>query len=227
MKFRQPYFWLSILILLFIIIDAICQYVKGNSLLQYHHYQAMRVLDLILSVSVFLQSHMMEKLLEEKDDIHLKQGYAKGRLTSPFLQMRRTQLKLISYSYLIANMLVVIELIVLFGTTTDSLATCSGCAMPNTNGSALYLFMLTICHLVPTHLFLYSFYIIPRRFNVATEAENMSLVNDPGALQTPLLDENLNAVGSSMTWQKEHDRQSSFSGSQANISANEKCASPH
>lgn len=85
MKFRQPYFWLSILILLFIIIDAICQYVKGNSLLQYHHYQAMRVLDLILSVSVFLQSHMMEKLLEEKDDIHLKQGYAKGRLTSPFL----------------------------------------------------------------------------------------------------------------------------------------------
>ena len=66
---------------------------------------ALRVLDLILSISVFMQSKKLENLLDEKEENFLQQGYAKGRLTSPFLQMRRKQLMLISYSYLAANML--------------------------------------------------------------------------------------------------------------------------
>ena len=52
---------------------------------------------------------------DEKDEYFLEKGYAKGRLSSPFIQMRRKQLKLISVAYLAANMLVLVELVLIFG----------------------------------------------------------------------------------------------------------------
>ena len=63
------------------------------------------------------------------------------------------------------------------------------------------LLVLCICHLVPTHLFLYSFYIIPRRF-YASSSEDMSLENEQGRLNEPLLVENLNQLEDEMDWQK-------------------------
>ena len=122
---------------------------------------------------------MMERLLDEKDQIHLSQGYAQGRLSSPFIEMRRTQLKWISHSYLVANMLVILELIILFATKDEGFGNCSRlCAQPYSNGASVYLLMLAICHLVPTHLFLYSFYIIPRRFYVSEDSEDVKVIND-------------------------------------------------
>lgn len=187
-------------------VDAIIQQLIDKSLMTNHHFSAMRVLDLILSISVFLQSWIMEKLLDEKDEIHLKQGYAKGRLTSPFILMRRKQLQLISYSYITANMLVIAELFTLFGVKDPAFTNCARfCAQPYSNGASIYLLVLSICHLVPSHLFLYSFYIIPRRFYASAESEDMKLVKDLKSLDTPLLNDNLSAVGESMTWQMDRD----------------------
>jgi len=193
-------------ILIFIVVDAIIEQILGKSLMTDHHFSAMRVLDLILSISVFLQSWIMEKLLEEKDEIHLKQGYAKGRLTSPFILMRRKQLQLIACSFITANMLVIAELVTLFGIKDPTFNNCARlCAQPYSNGASIYLLVLSICHLVPSHLFLYSFYIIPRRFYASAESEDMKLVKDLGTLETPLLNDNLSAVGESMTWQMDRD----------------------
>ena len=69
-----------------------------------------RVVAIILSVTVFYQSCKLEGLLDEKDTSFVTRGYAKDRLTSDFSQMRRLQLQIISYSYLIANLLAAVEL---------------------------------------------------------------------------------------------------------------------
>ena len=123
-------------ILIFIVVDAIVERILGKSLMKDHHISAMRVLDLILSISVFLQSWIMEKLLNEKDEIHLQQGYARGRLTSPFILMRRKQLRLISLSYITANMLVIAELVTLFGIKDPAFTNCARlCAQPYSNGA--------------------------------------------------------------------------------------------
>ena len=108
----------------------------------------------------------------------MTKGYDKGSLTSNFIKMRRKQLKLISVSFLAANMLVIIELIILFAVKNPALANCAKlCAMPKTNAAAFFLLFLTLCHLIPTHLFLYSFYVIPRRF-YATSDEDLELQTD-------------------------------------------------
>lgn len=92
--------------------------------------------------------------------------------------MRRKQLKIISYSYLAANALVIVELIVLFGVKNTSVANCAAaCANPNTNLAAFFLMALALCHLLPNHLFIISFVIIPRRFH-ATDDEGIQLTND-------------------------------------------------
>jgi len=92
--------------------------------------------------------------------------------------MRRKQLMIISYSYLAANMLVIVELIILFGFKDPALINCAKlCANPFTNTASLVLLSIAIIHLVPTNLFLISFYIIPRRFN-ATDAEEITLDDD-------------------------------------------------
>jgi hypothetical protein len=102
---RRPFFWFSIAVLVILVIDAALEGTIEKSVLGSTHWVALRVLDLILSISVFMQSRKLENLLDEKEENFLQQGYEKGRLTSPFLQMRRKQLMLISYSYLAANML--------------------------------------------------------------------------------------------------------------------------
>ena len=48
----------------------------------------MRVLDLILSISVFMQSKKLESLLDEKE-MFLEYDYDKGRFSPDFIQMRR------------------------------------------------------------------------------------------------------------------------------------------
>ena len=97
----------------------------GDSLLNESHWIALRVLDFILSISVFLQSKKLENLLDEKEQIFLEKGYEEGRLSSPFIEMRRKQLKVISWSYLIANLLVFAELLLIFGTHNENLGQCA------------------------------------------------------------------------------------------------------
>ena len=77
-----------------------------------------------------------------------------------------------------ANTLVFVELILLFGMKNPDVANCAQlCAHPSTNGMAGLLLFFSVCHLLPTHLFLYSFYIIPRRFN-ATSDQAVDLIRD-------------------------------------------------
>jgi len=71
-----------------IMVDAIFEYFTASSFLDKNHWIAMRLLDLILSISVFLQSKKLENLLDEKEEI-LGASYKKGRLSSPFILMRR------------------------------------------------------------------------------------------------------------------------------------------
>ena len=116
--------------------------------------------------------------------------------------MRRKQLSLISISYLAANMLVIVELCLLFGMRGPEVANCVRlCAQPYSEGAAALLFSLAMIHLVPTHLFLYSFYIIPRRF-YATEDEHVELASDQSQqINEPLLQENLLLVEDNINWQ--------------------------
>ena len=108
----------------------------------------------------------LQSLLDEKDELFLELGYAEGRLSSPFIRTRKQQLRLISYTYLAANIFVIAEIILIFGVKNPGLNDCANlCAQPYTNPAALLLLVFIIIHLVPTHFFIYSFYIIPRRFN--------------------------------------------------------------
>ena len=60
-----------------------------KSFLGLRHWLALRALDFIFSLSVFGQSKKLEHLLDEKDEKYVQMGYAQGRLSSPFIQMRR------------------------------------------------------------------------------------------------------------------------------------------
>ena len=72
-------------------------------------------------------------------------------------------------------MLVLVELILVFAIKNPAMANCARlCAQPYTNGAAILLFILVFIHLFPTHFFLYSFYIIPRRF-YASNTDDMKL----------------------------------------------------
>ncbi len=90
-----------------IMLDAIFEQFCQNSMLGKNHWIAMRLLDLILSISVYLQSKKLENLLDEKQEI-LEQSYYKGRLESDFIKMRKKQLRMIAISYLVGNMLIIV-----------------------------------------------------------------------------------------------------------------------
>ena len=66
------------------------------------------------------------------------------------------------------------------------------CAQPYTNAAAALLWLFLVIHLVPTHIFIYSFYIIPRKFNARHQTDEVEL-NESGLLSQPLL-ENLMLV---------------------------------
>ena len=66
-KCRRPYFWISIIVLVIIITDALFEGLTESSMLGTNHWISMRVLDLILSISVFMQSKKLESLLDEKE----------------------------------------------------------------------------------------------------------------------------------------------------------------
>lgn len=101
-------------------------------------------------------------------------------------------------------MLVIVELVILFGVKNSHVANCArACAYPNTDGAAVFLFAISLCHLLPTHLFIISFVIIPRRF-LESDDEGISLTNDDTtANKEPLLEQNLNMVDDDMNWQRE------------------------
>ena len=174
-KLRSPLFFISVVAVLGVLIDAMCYVFFNKSLFKQQHWLALRFIDLVLSIIVFVQGRRIGKLLEEKDQLFLDLGYAEGRLSSPFLRTRKKQLKLISCTYLAANLLVIVEIILTFFFHHRSVQNCAIlCAKPYTNAAASLLWAISIIYLVPTHFFIYSFYIIPRRFN-ATMAERMSL----------------------------------------------------
>ena len=66
-KCRRPFFWCSIVVLIQILIDAMIEQLQLPSVLEQHHWIALRVFDLILSIQVLLQSKKLESLLDEKE----------------------------------------------------------------------------------------------------------------------------------------------------------------
>ena len=121
--------------------------------------------------------------------------------------MRRKQVSLISITYLVSNMLVLVELVLIFGVSNEALTNCAEqCPTPYSNGAAAFLLVFAVFHLIPTHLYLYIFYIIPRRFN-ATSDEDLGLVNDTNQLNQPLLEENFNIVDDDVNWGKDSYRE--------------------
>jgi len=59
----------SIVALLAIGVDAICEQFIGRSLFDENHWIALRFMDLILSISIFLQAKKLENLLDEKEEL--------------------------------------------------------------------------------------------------------------------------------------------------------------
>lgn len=113
-KCRRPYFWMSIVALFAIGVDALFEQFLDKSLFESNHWIALRFMDLILSISVFLQGKKLENLLDEKEELFLSQGYERGRHSSPFIEMRRKQLKVIAHSYLASNIFVLLEILLIF-----------------------------------------------------------------------------------------------------------------
>jgi len=91
-------------------------------------------------------------------------------------------------------MSIIAEMVLIFGVKSPVVQHCAIlCAQPYTNAAASLLWIFHVIHLVPTHFFLYSFYIIPRRFNASQTAEDMQLT-ETELLNQPLLYENLMLV---------------------------------
>jgi len=59
------------------------------------------------------------------------------------------------------------------------------------------LWTFALINLTPTHFFIYSFYIIPRRF-YASEADDMKLLEDANGIRQPLVEAYL--VEDEMDW---------------------------
>lgn len=116
---------MSIVALFAIGMDALFEQFLGKSLFEKNHWIALRFMDLILSISVFLQGKKFENLLDEKEELFLAQGYARGRMSSPFIEMRRKQLKVIAHSYLAANIFVLLEILLIFAVQTPGLENCA------------------------------------------------------------------------------------------------------
>ncbi len=76
----------------------------------------------------------------------------------------------------------------LFLVQSPSVSNCATlCAHPLSNGAAIMLWVFAWINLTPTHLFLYSFYIIPRRFYAASGADDMKL-DDSNRINQPLVE---------------------------------------
>lgn len=81
--------------------------------------------------------------------------------------MRRLQLKVVSGTYLITNVLILSEMAYLFLFMKEKYEACGGmCAQPYDQKAAAILLLLGLCHILPVELNIVSFYFIPRRFQV-------------------------------------------------------------
>ena len=104
---------------------------------------------------------------------------------------------MIALSYLIGNMLIIVQMSLLFLVQSASVSNCATlCAHPLSNGAAIMLWVFAWINLTPTHLFLYSFWIIPRRFYASSTADDMRLddsnnqrVNQPLVIEYLVEDE--------------------------------------
>ena len=163
-KCRRPFFWATIVMFFFIMVDAVFELCLEKSFLGLYHWLGLRTLDFILSVLVWLQSRKLEHLLEEKDEKLKRLGYTEEQVSSDAIQIRRKQLRWISFSYLAGNMLVFAELVMVFGLREHGIGNCvEVCANPYNNGASILLLSFAVCQLVPTHFFLVAFYILVRR----------------------------------------------------------------
>ena len=90
--------------------------------------------------------------------------------------MRRQQIRIISYSFLIANIFAAVELFILISINDkDAIACAELCAEPRNILSAWLLLLIDLCHLLPMELFIVSFYVIPRRFYASGDEEEIKL----------------------------------------------------
>jgi len=73
-KCRRPFFWASLFFLFIILCDAIFEMFLEISILGpgQGHWVALRILDLTLSISVFMQSKKLENLMDEKEELFLQ-----------------------------------------------------------------------------------------------------------------------------------------------------------
>ena len=190
-----------------------------------NQYEALRIFDLVMAIAVYIQSRKLEKMLDDKEQFFLDKGYQQGRLSSPFIKMRRLQLKVISTSYLITNLLILVEMVFLVMFLSDQFDACTKfCAQPYDDRAAVILLGLNIFHLLPVQLNVVSFYFIPRKFHVEIYGMHDGVaeikLND---LDTPLLVSNFqgdfNKIDDDINWQvrrshqKDHERRGSMMSS--------------
>ena len=109
-------------------------------------------------------------------------------LTSDIVLLRRRQYKTIGLSYLIAQILSLVEFVVIIvGEKPTGLHGCSiPCMIPMDNTAAALRMMFTLTGLAPTQLFLISFYWLPRKFFHNAAIKDMSLCTTP-SYKRPLL----------------------------------------
>ena len=70
---------------------------------------------------------------------------------------------------------------------TDEYEVCGQlCAQPYNRGGAWVLMVLSICHVLPIQLNIWSFYFIPRKFHTAIYGIEGDLIN-PSGIESPLL----------------------------------------
>ena len=117
--------------------------------------------------------------------------------------MRRLQLKVISITYLVSNLLILGEVMYLILFVADAYESCAQlCSQPYDSKGAAIVLLLGICHLLPAQFNLVSFWFIPKRFNVEIyggRGDDIYLDN----IDTPLLHlrSDLDKIDDDRDWQ--------------------------
>ena len=106
--------------------------------------------------------------------------------------MRRLQLKVISTTFIISNVLIVTEMVYLGLFVGEKYETCSDlCAQPYDTKAASILFFMSFCHCLTVQMYFIAFYFIPRKFHVEVYDVAESIrIDRLHSVNSPLLEDN-------------------------------------
>ena len=172
----------------------------------------------MLSVAVLSQSRQLENMLDDGDQYFRNKGYKSGRLSSPFIRMRRLQLKVISTTFIISNVLIVTEMVYLGLFMAERYEMCSSlCAQPYDRRAAAILFLMSLFHCLTVQMYIIAFYFIPRRFHVevydVAESIRIDRLYGPNSPLLPDEHDNFQQIDDDINWQRrQRDTQTSGTG---------------